>query len=416
MEKYINIIEENNQLRFDGEYEPIVCGNSIYSLRFSFSDVWNECQHKTAIFVVDGNYIMVEFAGNEVKIPVLPNASYLSVSLVSGSGEHALATTALKLNLKTTPSACEITNSEMFNGYLQQIHALINKIENGEIEVNESKIAKNVINNNLLINGDFRVNQRGKTVYERASGRVYTVDRWSIWNSNGTFNAETKSLTNLVASGNIMLSQYIEDSEILFGKTITLSVNINDEIYSATGTTDDDYSVVTTDKIILLKEISSLFYIRVIWDKARQAFRVDIGCTPSIGSLVLKYAKLEIGSIATKFVPRSYAEEFEMCQRYYQKIKGFKRAISQYSFYDGFNVFSSPMRTTPTMKVFALNNQQNASINENSMFNVNTSSEIEITVPVAYQSQLGFKTQCGNGIFVQNNEYQYLVVCDAEIY
>ena len=321
MEKYINIIEENNQLRFDGEYEPIVCGNSIYSLRFSFSNVWNSCQHKSAIFVVDGNYIMVEFAGNEVKIPVLPNASYLSVSLVSGSGEHALATTALKLNLKTTPSACEITNSEMFNGYLQQIHALINKIENGEIEVNESKIAKNVINNNLLINGDFRVNQRGKTIYERTSGRVYTVDRWSIWSSNGTFNAETKSLTNLAASGNIILSQYIEDSEILLGKTITLSVNINDETYSATGTTDADYSAVTTDKIILLKEIGSLFYIRAIWDKSRQAFRVDIGCTPSIGSLVLKYAKLEIGSVATEFVTRSYAEELAMCQRYYQKVK-----------------------------------------------------------------------------------------------
>ena len=92
-------------------------------------------------------------------------------------------------------------------------------LEHGEIEVNESKIAKNVINNNLLINGDFRVNQRGKTVYERASGRVYTVDRWSIWNSNGTFNAETKSLTNLAASGNIMLSQYLHIPSLEFAKS-----------------------------------------------------------------------------------------------------------------------------------------------------------------------------------------------------
>ena len=321
MEKYINIIEENNQLRFDGEYEPIVCGNSIYSLRFNFSDVWNECQHKTAIFVVDGNFVMVEFVGNEVEIPVLPNASCLSVSLVSGSGEHSLATTALKLNLKTTPSACEIVNSEMFNGYLQQIHALINKIESGEIEVNKSKTARNVINNNLLINGDFRVNQRGKDVYERISGRVYTVDRWGIWSNRGTFNVQTKTLTNLSTSGNFILSQYLEDSEVLLGKTMTFSVGINGNVYHTTGTAETSYSGVTADALIAINNIDNLFYIRILWDFARQAFRVDIGCTPSMGSLVLNYAKLEIGSSATEFVPRSYVEELSMCQRYYQKVK-----------------------------------------------------------------------------------------------
>ena len=101
MEKIIKIIEENNQLKFDGEYEPIVCGNSIYSLQFQFSDTWASCNHKTAVFVVDGKYILIGFTGNMVNVPIMPNASCLTVSLLSGNGEDELATTALKINLKT---------------------------------------------------------------------------------------------------------------------------------------------------------------------------------------------------------------------------------------------------------------------------------------------------------------------------
>ena len=176
-------------------------------------------------------------------------------------------------------------------------------------------------NPNLLINGDFRVNQRGQTIYSRTSGRIYTADRWGIWSNNCTFNVETKTLTNLVTSGNAIMSQYIEDSEALFGKTLTLSANINNGIRSVTGTVGQNYNSATSDVTIFVKEFNNLFYIRAIWDYSRQKIRIDIGCTPTGNNIVIDYVKLEIGNVATPFSIRPYAEELTMCQRYYQKLR-----------------------------------------------------------------------------------------------
>ena len=191
--------------------------------------------------------------------------------------------------------------------------------------ITPNQITKFISNPNLLINGDFRVNQRGQTLYEMTFGRVYTVDRWGIWSNNCTFNAETKTLTNLVTSGNAIMSQYIEDSEALFGKTLTLSVNLNDTIHTVTGTIANSYDNATSDTVIFIKEIKDMgvlvSYIRAVWDYSRQQIRIDIGCTPTGNNVTIKYVKLEIGSVATEFSPRPYADELAMCQRYYQKLR-----------------------------------------------------------------------------------------------
>lgn len=210
-------------------------------------------------------------------------------------------------------------------------------------------------NPNLLINGDFRVNQRGQTLYERTSGRVYTVDRWGIWSNNCTFNAETKTLTNLVTSGNAIMSQYIEDSEALFGKTLTLSVNINNTIHTVTGTIANSYDNFTSDTVIFIKEIKEMgvliAYIRAMWDYSRQKIRIDIGCTPTGKNITIKYAKLEVGSVATEFSPRPYADELAMCQRYYQRIRvngamGFVANVNV--LYSGIQLIQT-MRATPSV-------------------------------------------------------------------
>lgn len=50
-------------------------------------------------------------------------------------------------------------------------------------------------NPNLLTNPDFKINQRGNSTYSSAnSKKIYTVDRWNIYNAN--LNASTKVLTN----------------------------------------------------------------------------------------------------------------------------------------------------------------------------------------------------------------------------
>jgi hypothetical protein len=76
-----------------------------------------------------------------------------------------------------------------------------------------------------------------------------------------------------------------------------------------------------------------------------------------------------------------------------------------------------PMRVTPTIiDIYAVDDTQTVSQNPSTMFDVTTHTEIQVEAYHAYRSNLGVKTQFGNeGGLTINNEYQYLLVCDAEI-
>ena len=173
---------------------------------------------------------------------------------------------------------------------------------------------KELSNPNLLINGDFRVNQRGKTSYTHtgeAYGYTYFVDRWFAWGQNPfTFDASTKTLTpNTSNTNNSILSQWIEDVSGILGKTITYSVSTNDTVYSKT------LNIPTTlSNNVSLGELSTSFGKLRVWSNNNR-LRFDIIVSHN-QSIVLNYAKVEIGSMATAFSPRPYAEELAMCQRY----------------------------------------------------------------------------------------------------
>ena len=176
------------------------------------------------------------------------------------------------------------------------------------------KYTNNISNPNLLINGDFRVNQRGKTSYTHTGeqyGYTYFVDRWFAWGQNPfTFDASTKTLTpNTSNTDNSILSQWIEDVSGILGKTITYSVSTNDTVYSKT------LNIPTTlSNNVSLGELSTSFgELRVWCNNNRLRFDIIVSYNQSI---VLNYAKVEIGSMATAFSPRPYAEELAMCQRY----------------------------------------------------------------------------------------------------
>ena len=79
--------------------------------------------------------------------------------------------------------------------------------------------------------------------------------------------------------------------------------------------------------------------------------RVEPSCSVSID-----WVKLELGSIATPFSPRPYAEELAMCQRYYQKITSSN--VSSFAGFSGnagtqayITIPSPTLRTSPTITV-----------------------------------------------------------------
>lgn len=154
-------------------------------------------------------------------------------------------------------------------------------------------------NPNLLINPDFKINQRKASSY--TSG--YTVDRWRI--SNSTLNATTMKLSNSNSSSGTFL-QYLEGSHT---GTFTLTLNAT----SVAGTVKFSWKDGSTYKTgpTITKGINTYTFSA----SSLTCVGIDIAKGASIQ---LDYLKLEQGSVSTSFIAPNYAEELVKCCRFYQ--------------------------------------------------------------------------------------------------
>ena len=268
MSKIIEIIEKNNELSLAKGEAKIVCGNSNYKLKFTFSEDWKNANHKAVVFCVCGKKITITIEGDECDIPVMHGGGVLFVSLVAGDGENQLATTDVKIELVETFSNVDFAEFEPLKNDLSNLLGAVNDIEKGNIAVKEAEIANNVSNPNLLINGDFKVNQRGEITYTETG--KYTVDRWRLVSGS----VEVKS-NGIMLNGTIV--QKLEHAPSM---QVVASSNAGTISYS-------------NGAVTLSTTIATL----------------------------ITYAKLEVGTAPTPFSPRVYAEELALCQRYYQKVR-----------------------------------------------------------------------------------------------
>lgn len=62
----------------------IVCGNKGYTITFTFDEEWNECTTKTARFIWNGRYYDQEFTGDECSVPVINDATNVTVGVYAG--------------------------------------------------------------------------------------------------------------------------------------------------------------------------------------------------------------------------------------------------------------------------------------------------------------------------------------------
>lgn len=166
-------------------------------------------------------------------------------------------------------------------------------------------------NPNLLINPDFKINQRGQSVY---SGKRYTVDGWKCITSAGRVTVGDSGITVTNTAGKeCKIQNYVERD--LTGKTITLSACIDGTVYKVSG-------IATTDMTTWSKQLKVYFD-----DKGYLLFGSHqvspplffVMLTSSAGkSFTCQWVKLELGGIATPFTPTDPATELAKCQRYYQ--------------------------------------------------------------------------------------------------
>lgn len=158
-------------------------------------------------------------------------------------------------------------------------------------------------NPNLLINPDFKINQRGATSYEQQG---YSVDRWKIWNvtvTPSTSGGITVKSDKYSDTGNIL--QYLENAT---EGDSTLSCYVTSVSGTVTMVADDDSQVI-------LKQGLNVLHI----SKSTKSFKIFLNLGTSI---TLKWVKLEQGKVATEFIAPNYAEEYQKCMWYFQPITG----------------------------------------------------------------------------------------------
>lgn len=156
-------------------------------------------------------------------------------------------------------------------------------------------------NPNLLINPDFKINQRGATSYEQQG---YSVDRWKIWNvtvtpnSNGSITIKNDKYTDTGTFIQILENATEGDS--------TLSCYVTSVTGTVTMFADDNTQVVLKQGLNVVHTSNSTKNFSIFLNRGT--------------SITLKWVKLEQGKVATSFIAPNPAEELEKCLRFSRYI------------------------------------------------------------------------------------------------
>lgn len=421
----LKIYEKNNNLFFKENYEPIVCGNSNYEITFEFSLDWQAINNKTALIIANGQKTAIDFSENTLTLPAMPNCNNFLLIVLSSEGETTrLVSSPIEISAVPTTYAESLPEFEPLTTYVSELLTKINNLIDGETKAklaekaDTATVSENVSNPNLLLNGDFKINQRGKTSYV-CTKNEYTLDRWL--GANGltvTKNANSISLTNTNSSGTVIFQQKLEEPFLSFaGKNLCISAEVDGTVFHASAnlpTTAPSSATTLASKQIADGVTLQLAYISTNMLSAQ--FALATGKT-----ITLTNAKLELGSSPTAFCPRLYAEEFALCQRYYQIIKKISGNTSlnlaivrnETSIRIFVNLLQS-LRTTPTIKT-----------SNCTLFNISNDSYIVIenalTVTCLSENQcvLNYTSSNltrGTMFFVSDTNGLARIELDAEIY
>lgn len=248
-------------------------------------------------------------------------------------------------------------------------------------------------NPNLLINGDFNINQRNKTITDLpTSGLYFAADRWFAFKNEGdvvrlqndAIGDATPQLpivrsNRFITEGTARFTtgQRIEINRAgisVFGSTMTLSglgrvlgegvsckitgimidiVNTGGEV-TYTERYDVDFPIKSNnaDKFEYTFSIPSKSYTEI---DVTSFCQVSLNVELSNGSLDLTCMKLEYGSVATPFVADDPATNLAKCQRYYQEHAFDKRELYSSSGQQWVEIFnlSVPMAKTPRIHIIS---------------------------------------------------------------
>ena len=199
---------------------------------------------------------------------------------------------------------------------------------------------------NLLINSEFRVNQRGNTSFSGIAGAYgYLSDRWityangvaisasvySVTLPDGTVANSLKTVATTAASSFFHPYQRVETygRDFLNGKKVVLSAwvrtNAPNQFFRLCDTVE---CYALGDEIPSDGEWHKLSVVHTLRTNLNTGATNFMQFHPAFGVSALAVGdyvefalpQMELGSVATPFEHRSYGEELALCQRYYYEI------------------------------------------------------------------------------------------------
>ena len=257
-------------------------------------------------------------------------------------------------------------------------------------------IAERFSNPNLLLNSNFKVDQRGRGTYTNNTTKpTYTLDRWMSINTEVVYNVDgTATITSLATTDTSAWFKQILEHAI--NDTCTLSCNIT----AVTGSAYL-YNHANGKKIVKGLNTVTLSYLKEASIELKQG-----------ASITIEWIKLEKGSKATAYVAPNYANELQRCMMYYNVVNTPLNGYFTTQMYIGCEALAN-MRTKPTIKcvgsfwVYYYNGNKKYKFSDIPTIELTKYSEITL-----FEAPLGVSQQNMTAIF---DEDSYIEL-DAEVY
>lgn len=194
-----------------------------------------------------------------------------------------------------------------------------------QIKRNTDNISQ-LSNPNLLINGDFQVWSKG-TSFIGDTNLQYTADRWKAhyFGDGGTFNSTINKsdmglsfINNRDSNCNLWISQILNevDCNKLKGKTVTVQAKISNNTTGSISLYIGNGDWLTHSSQPLL-DTSGVITLTITLPQEIIDIRVSLysSATKNTGFTV-EWVKLEVGTVATPFMPKPYVQELQDCLMY----------------------------------------------------------------------------------------------------
>lgn len=325
------------------------------------------------------------------------------------------------------PGQDDFYNIDVQNRNMDNIDtALKNEYEGLRNELKDWSVNQ-FYNPNILINGDFKIWQRG-TEFTVSRQAAFTADRFIIATDiNGVKVRKTREgyLSVLITQPNASYTNIdytLEKHELKKGKSYTFTARLK----TSPSGFDFMYFVAHVDKkpfISVLKGftydennktiVGNVYVPYIEQEFSNYSFGLQVKNTVG-NEVIIESFKLEEGIISTPFVQRTYSQELSDCQRYYEKIEFQSIAPVSYDadYFVHYEQFKVKKRISPKVKVYS-----GATNREGYVPSWNWGRNQDMKCNIDIVNDTGFRIVIGQDNYIQDTRHiDFYWIADAEIY